>query len=144
MVDPVSLGLTGIGLVGSLFGQGPSMTDEQRQAYNLMLERSRGLSPELLEMIRRRLRMSIGNEASATSASTTQRLERQNVPIARQQEIMNKLRQQRLGSVESAMLGVEQLNEDVKSNALQQLSGFTSHHRRYNVENPVIHLNYHQ
>ncbi len=40
--DPLSLGLTGIGLLGSLFGGEEELTDEQKRTYGALLDRSKG------------------------------------------------------------------------------------------------------
>lgn len=121
----LGLGLTGIGAIGSLFGGEEEMTDEQRQAYEMLLSRSRGLPESTLEMMRARLKNAIGNEASGISASTASRLRRQNVPVAKQEEVLDKVNTRRIGGIDDAMLGVEELNESVKSGALGQLAGFT-------------------
>jgi hypothetical protein len=126
MLDPVSLGLTGIGLLGSLFGSESGMTDEQRQTYEMLLKRSKGLDPKLLALMRARLANAVGNEFSGYRSSTASSLRRQNAPIAKQQEIMEKLYSRGAGAKSDALLGVDQLNENIKSGALGQLSGFTS------------------
>ena len=120
----VSAGLTGIGLLGSLFTSDEEMTDEQRQAYEMLLERSRGLDPKLLNLMRARLKGAIGSEASALSASTASRLRRQGAPVAIQEQHLDKLRTRRMGAQSDALLGVDQLNEQIKSGALGQLAGF--------------------
>jgi len=124
MLDPVSLGLTGIGLLGSLFGSDPEMTDEQRQTYEILLKRSKGLDPKLLALMRARLANAVGNEYSGYRSSASSSLRRQNAPIAKQQEVMDKLYSRGAGAKTDALLGVDQLNENVKGQALGQLSGF--------------------
>jgi len=122
MVDLLGMGLTGIGLLGSLFGKDEEASDEQKQIYKLLMERAGGLDPKLLELMRARLRSSVGNEFAGLSASTGSRLRRQNVPVAKQEEIMDKLRSRRMGATSDALLDVERINEQVKTSALSNLS----------------------
>ena len=121
--DPLSIGLTGIGFLGSLFGSDESASPEQREIYKLLKKRGiYGLDPKLLELMRARMRGAIGNEYAGLSASTASRLRRQNAPMAIQRQIMDKMSTRRYGATSDALLGVEQLNEQVKGNALSQLS----------------------
>ena len=117
-------GLAGVGLLGSLFGSDPSMTDEQRQTYEMLLKRSKGLDPKLLELMRARLANAVGNEYSGYRSTAASSLRRQNAPVAKQQEVMDKLYSRGAGAKSDALLGVDQLNENVKGQALGQLSGF--------------------
>ena len=126
-VDPLSLGLTGIGFLGSLFGSESSeeMTGEQRATYDALLKRSKGIDPKLLALMRARMKGAVGQEHAGLSASTASRLRRQGAPISIQEQHLDKLRQRRFGAQSDALLGVDQMNEGVKGQALGQLAGFT-------------------
>ena len=121
----LSLGLGGIGLLGSLFGGEEEMTDEQRQTYEMLLKRSGGLDPKLLALMRARMRGSVGNEAAGLASTTSSRLRRQDAPVAVQEQYMDKLAQRRMGATSDALLGVDTLNENIKGDALGQLASFT-------------------
>ena len=123
--DPLSLGLTGIGLLGSLFGGEEELTDEQKRTYGALLDRSKGLDPELLELMRARLKGSVGNEFSGLMANRMAQLRRQNAPNVIQRQEFEKLGTRRAGATTDALLGVDRLNESVKGQALGQLAGFT-------------------
>jgi hypothetical protein len=125
-IDPLSLGLTGLGLIGSLFGGEEEMTDEQKRTYESLLSRSQGLDPKLLELMRARLRGSVGNEFSGLTANRMAQLRRQNAPNVIQRQEFEKLASRRAGATSDALLGVDRLNENVKGQALGQLAGFTS------------------
>ncbi len=131
MVDPLSLGLTGIGLLGSLFSSGEEMTDEQKQTYQALLARTKGIDPKLLALMRARMANAVGNEYSGYRSSQASSLRRQNAPIAKQQEVMDKLYSRGAGAKTDALLGVDTLNENVKGNALGQLASFTG---RFNAQ----------
>jgi len=123
-VDPISLGLTGIGFLGSLFGEDEQMTDEQRQTYEMLLKRSKGIDPKLLSLMRARMKNAVGQEFAGQSANMASRLRRQNAPISIQEQHLDKLRTRRFGAQTDALLGVDQMNEGVKGQAMGQLAGF--------------------
>ncbi len=124
MADPLSLGLTGIGFLGSLFGGEEELTDEQRQAYEGLLKRSKGLDPKLLQLMRARLKGAVGSEFSALTSSRMSQLRRQDAPNVIQRQEFEKLATRRAGGITDALLGVDQLNEQIKGQALGQLAGF--------------------
>jgi len=124
--NPISAVATGVGALGSLFGGDAELTDEQRATYESLLKRSKGLDPKLLKLMRARLRGSVGQEFAGASANRMAQLRRQNAPNVIQRQEFEKLATRRAGATSDALLGVDQLNENVKGQALGQLSGFTS------------------
>jgi hypothetical protein len=124
-MNPISLGLTGIGALGSLFGGDPEMTDEQRQTYEALQKRSQGMDPKLLRLMRARMRGSVGQEFAGASANRMAQLRRQNAPNVIQRQEFEKLATRRAGATSDALLGVDRLNEQVKGQALGQLGSFT-------------------
>ena len=124
--NPISAISMGVGALGSLFGSDAEMTDEQRKTYESLLKRSKGLDPKLLALMRARMRGSVGNEFAGASANRMAQLRRQNAPNVIQRQEFEKLSTRRAGATSDALLGVDQLNENVKGQALGQLSGFTS------------------
>lgn len=128
-IDPLTIGLAeaGVGLLGSLFfTEDEELSPEQRQAYDLLLQRTRGMSPELLAALRRRVMGAVGSEFSGLSMQALNRLRRQGAPIAKQEEVLDKLSVRRAGARSDALTGVDALNEQMKQQAIMALSQFTS------------------
>jgi hypothetical protein len=123
--NPISAISMGVGALGSLFGSDAEMTDEQRQTYESLLKRSKGLDPKLLALMRARMRGSVGSEFAGASANRMAQLRRQNAPNVIQRQEFEKLSTRRAGATSDALLGVDQLNENVKGQALGQMAGFT-------------------
>ena len=120
LLNPVA---TGVGLLGSLFGTGGG--DINEEVYNLMLQRAeQGMDPETLRRMRRRAVGAVGQEFSGLSAQAQSRLRRQNAPIAKQEQILDKLAVRRAGAKSDALTGIDALNEQVKSQAMGQLGQF--------------------
>jgi len=124
--NPLSAIATGVGALGSLFGSDADLTDEQRKTYESLVNRSQGLDPKLLRLMRARMRGSVGQEFAGASANRMAQLRRQNAPNVIQRQEFEKLATRRAGATSDALLGVDQLNENVKGQALGQLAGFTS------------------
>ena len=124
--NPLPAIMMGVGALGSLFGSDEEMTDEQRKTYEALLKRSKGLDPKLLSLMRARMRGSVGNEFAGASANRMAQLRRQNAPNVIQRQEFEKLSTRRAGATSDALLGVDQMNENVKGQALGQMAGFTS------------------
>ncbi len=124
-MDPLmmlNIASMGGGILGSIFGGGG---DEQEEIYNMLLQRSQqGIDPKLLERMRRRATGAVGSEFSGLSAQAQSRLRRQNAPIVKQEQILEKLNVRRAGAKSEALTSIDALNEQVKSQALGQLGGF--------------------
>jgi len=119
LLNPAAIGF---GILGSIFGGGG---DEQEEIYNMLLQRSRqGIDPKLLERMRRRAMGAIGSEFEGLSAQAQSRLRRQNAPIVKQEQILEKLATRRAGAKSEALTSIDALNEQIKSQALGQLGGF--------------------
>ena len=115
------------GTLGSIFGSGQKLHPETERALKMLRERyEKGIDPKVLELMRRRLRTTLGNEYAGMGASTAARLRRQNVPVSRQQEILDQLNVRRFGALGEGMAGIDIANEQMRLQALQQLAGMTS------------------
>lgn len=101
-----------------------SMSPEQREQYEILKKRLAGIDPRVLERMRGRLRNAIGNEAAGVSASSAARLRRQNAPLAKQEEIMDKIATRRIGGVGDALTSVDEMNERYKAQAAGQFASF--------------------
>jgi len=123
--DDAAAIMTVLSSIGSLFGEDDKASKQQRKVYDLLMERTKGIDPELLQMLRARMRSGIGNEFAGLSASTTSRLRRQNAPMAIQRQIMDKLQTRRLGATTSGMLDIDEMNERVKSSAFSNLASLS-------------------
>lgn len=132
-MDPITMltylqaAKTGAGLLGTLLGSGGGdLRPEQEQVFQMLKERAKGIDPETLRLMRERARSSIGNEASGLMSSTMSRLRRQGTTAAKQEEVADKLMSRRLGATGEALTGIDALNEQVISNALDRLSVYAS------------------
>jgi hypothetical protein len=122
--NPLGAVGTGLGAIGALSSD--SMSPEQREIYDMLKKRMQGIDPKLLERMRSRARSAVGNEASALRSSTAARLNRQNAPVAKQEEVLAKIRSQGIGGIDDALLGVDELNERVKQGAAGNLASFNT------------------
>ena len=114
----------GAGAVGALTSD--SMSPEQREMYEMLKKRLAGIDPKLLERMRARMRNAIGNQAAGLSASTSARLRRQSAPVAKQEEVMDKLNTRRIGGTSDALLGIDEMNERYKQSAAGMMAGFNT------------------
>ncbi len=106
------------GAAGTLFG-GDDETER------LLKERLKGIDPKILAEMRRRARGAIGNQATAERVSTGQKLGRADAPVAKRQEIEDKIRTRQFGAIGEAMSDIDFMNEQIKSGALSDLAGYT-------------------
>lgn len=105
------------GILGDLFGE-----DETEK---LLRERMKGIDPKILADMRRRARSAIGNQGMAERVSTEQRLGRAGAPIAKRQEISDKIRTRQFGAIGDALSDIDIANEQYKSGAMTDLAGYT-------------------
>ena len=122
-MDPMTimalLSTVGGGL-GTIFGSGDSETER------LLKERLKGIDPKILEEMRRRTRGALGNQGEAERVSTQQRLGRADAPVAKQEEVMDKIRTRQFGAIGDAMSQVDIMNEEYKRGAMGDLANFTA------------------
>ena len=120
LLNPIAIGG---GILGSIFGSGGG--DYDPEIRNLIMQRAQtGIDPELLRRMRQRAVGAVGNEFAGLSAQAQSRLRRQNAPIVKQEQILEKLAVRRAGAKSEALVGVDTLNEQVKQQALGQLGQF--------------------
>lgn len=120
-IDPmtaISIALMVAGGLGSLFGG-------DDEAERLLKERLKGIDPKILEEMRRRARGAIGNQGEAERVSTQQRLGRSNAPVAKQEEIADKIRSRQFGAIGEAIANIDFMNEQYKQGALSDFAAFS-------------------
>jgi hypothetical protein len=110
---------TGIGALGTLFGG-------DNEAERLLRQRARGIDPKILAALRMRARRAFGNQASALRTSAGQRLGRQGAPVAKQEEVLDKITTRGFGGLGETLTGIDFANEQIKQGALADLAGFLS------------------
>jgi len=119
LLEGLAVAQAGAGLIGSLFGKDP-----QIRGLGMLKRRARqGIDPKILAMMRMRARNVAGREGSALSSQAENRLLRSDAPIAKTEEVLGSLAQKRIGAGSEAVAGIDIANEQVKTQALQQLAG---------------------
>ena len=121
MADPLtiaSLIATIGGGLGSIFGGD--------DAEDLLKQQLKGIDPKILEEMRRRTRSAVGNQATAERVSTQQSLERQDAPVAKQQEVSDQIRTRQFGAIGDALAQIDFMNEQHKRSATQNLANYYS------------------
>ena len=104
----IAAAATGLGALGALFGG----DDETERLFRQQL---RGIDPKILAEMRMRARSAIGNQATAERVSTQQRLGRGDVPVAKQEEVLDKIRTRQFGAIGSTLSNIDMFNEERKS-----------------------------
>lgn len=106
-----------MGFFDDLFGyDNPDLDRAIRRAGKLS---KTGLSEEILEKMRRRLRLTSDRAQAGSRASTAARLRRRGVPVQLQEQILRDLSSSQLGELENSLLGVDVANENIKLDALK-------------------------
>jgi hypothetical protein len=116
---------TGIGALGSLFGTGSKteIPPELREIYNLLMQQSQeGLSDRTVDMLLRRAKTGLGNEAGALGAMTEARLTRQGAGTGVKQSALSRINEQRLRGIGDVTTQVGLADEEAKQAALRQLA----------------------
>lgn len=123
--NPIALGATGVGLIGSLFGSGSEVEipPELREVYQMLLTRSQeGLSNEAVDAMIRRAKTSLGEEAGALGALTESRLTRAGAGEGVKNTALQRINKERLGAIGEASISADLADEEAKQRALSQLS----------------------
>ena len=118
MADPITI----LWMLAAVGGTAGSLFGGDSEAERLLKERLKGIDPKILAEIRRRARAAIGNQATAERVSTEQRLGRADVPIAKQEEVADKIRTRQFGAIGETLSDIDLANEQFKSGALNWLS----------------------
>jgi len=123
MADPMTilsiLSTIGGGL-GTIFGSGDDETER------LLKKRLKGIDPKTLAAMKREIARATGNEASALRTQASQRLGRQDAPVAKQEEVMDKVTTRGLGARASAYTELAEMNERYKQGAMSDLANFSA------------------
>jgi len=106
-----------MGFFDTLFGyNNPDLDNAIGRANKLS---KTGLSDDILEKMRRRLRLTNDRAQAGSRASSASRLRRQGAPLQVQEQILRDLSSSQLGELENSLLGVDVANENIKLDALK-------------------------
>lgn len=120
-MDPMSLlslGSAGVGLIGSLFGSREGPTQEYQDMMDFLRSEytgAQGISPEILEQMRRRFKMGLSNEALAGASQLRQTVERTGAGGAAE-----RAGEGRLQSAKLQALGQGFMQADIASEQIRQ------------------------
>ena len=130
-MDPLTaiyLGTTLASGIGSLFGSKENeLNPETKRTIEMLRKRySQGIDPKILMQMRQRLKGSIGNQALSDISSMRGSLARQGLADSAVENVARgKIGSQRMQAIGEGMAGIDIANEEMKLNALKELSSLT-------------------